>query len=78
MQLIDACLDLYKGSFVNGRREGLGTFVGASGETYEGEWKDDKRCGKGKKKFWDGSYYRGESWLVFFMEACTGLMRLCI
>ena len=41
MQLIDSLVDWYKGSFVNGKREGHGRFVSALGETYEGEWEDD-------------------------------------
>ena len=43
----------YVGQFVDGRREGLGTFTWskygpASGQSYEGQWKNNKRHGKGK------------------------------
>ena len=44
---------VYVGQWVNGCREGLGTFTWskygpASGQSYEGEHKDDRRHGKGK------------------------------
>ena len=55
-------VDLNKGSFVDDKREGFGTFVSLSGEKYEGEWKDDKRNGKGKVKRPDGDLYEGECW----------------
>ena len=43
----------YVGEWVNGCREGLGTFTWskfgpASGKSYEGQWKNNKRHGKGK------------------------------
>ena len=53
-------VDLYKGSFINNKREGFGTFVSPSGFKYEGEWKDNRRNGKGKKKWPDGDIYEGE------------------
>ena len=44
---------VYVGQFVNGRREGLGTFTWSkfgpkSGQSYEGMWKNNRRHGKGK------------------------------
>ena len=44
---------IYVGQFVNGHREGLGTFTWskygpASGKSYEGMWKNNRRHGKGK------------------------------
>ena len=44
---------VYVGQWVNGCREGLGTFTWskygpASGQSYEGQWKNNKRHGKGK------------------------------
>ena len=53
-----ACL--YKGSFVDDKIEGFGTFLSPSGFKYEGEWKDDKPNGKGKVKWPDGSADEGE------------------
>ena len=43
----------YVGQWVNGLREGLGTFTWSkfgpkSGQSYEGEWVNNKRHGKGK------------------------------
>ena len=58
--LIDVCCDWYKGSFVDDKREGFGTFVSSFGLEYEGEWMDDKPNGKGKVKWPDGSTYEGE------------------
>ena len=60
VQLIDACDDLYKGSFVDDKREGLGRHFMPDGFEYEGEWKNNKRNGKGKEKWPDGSTYEGE------------------
>ena len=53
-------LDLYKGSFVDDKKVGFGTYVSPSSFEYEGEWKDDKPNGKGKVKWPDGSTYEGE------------------
>ena len=44
---------VYVGQWVNGLREGIGTFTWskfgpASGKSYEGQWKKNKRHGKGK------------------------------
>ena len=56
LHLIDACVELYKGSFVDDKREGFGRYVALFGFEYEGEWKDDKANGKGRKT-WKGSSY---------------------
>ena len=53
-------VDLYKGWFVDGTREGFGAHVSPSGLEYEGEWKDNKQDGKGKMKWPDGDMYEGE------------------
>jgi len=37
----------YKGDIVEGKKEGFGKYVYVNGATYEGEWKDGKRHGKG-------------------------------
>ena len=39
----------YEGSIVNGNKEGFGTFCYISGSRYVGEWKNDKKHGKGIK-----------------------------
>lgn len=31
-----------------------------SGEVYEGQWKEDRRCGKGATRFQNGDLYEGE------------------
>ena len=51
--------DLYVGQFVNGRREGLGTFTWskdspASGKSYEGQWVNNRHHGKGKISYEKG------------------------
>ena len=53
-------LDLYKGSFVDDKKVGFGTYVSPSGFEYEGEWKDDNYNGKGKKTWRNGDIYEGE------------------
>ena len=60
VQLIDSLVDLYKGSFVDNKREGFGRHFWPDGAEYEGDWKNDKRNGKGKEKWPDGSTYEGE------------------
>ena len=42
--------------------EGKGTYKWKEGGKYEGEWKKNKKCGKGKRIFANGSAYEGE-WL---------------
>jgi hypothetical protein len=42
-------------------KEGFGTYYFAEdGSKYEGQWKNDKRHGKGKYTFKNGGYYDGE------------------
>ena len=36
----------YDGEFVRGLREGYGIYYYANGARYEGEWKDNMKCGK--------------------------------
>ncbi|CAF1065417.1 unnamed protein product [Adineta ricciae] len=43
-----ALRNYYEGNFVNGRRNGFGTFYYSSGTKYIGEWKEDQKHGKGK------------------------------
>ena len=50
-----------KGSFFYGNLK-VGRYVSPSGEEYEGEWKDKKQNGKGKKKWPNGQKYEGEYW----------------
>ena len=71
VRLIDSLVHLYQGSFVNGTREGPGTYVSASGETYEGDWKNDEPNGKGKKTWPNGDTYEGECLVVQNMKACS-------
>lgn len=51
----------YKGEYnKNGLRHGKGISKYASGEVYDGEFKDDKRHGKGIYKYPSGSVYDGD------------------
>ena len=38
---------------------GIGMYISASGNVYEGEWLNDKRHGKGKQVKADGSWCEG-------------------
>lgn len=41
-------------------REGYGVQRWNDGSVYEGDWKDDKACGKGKLVHADGDIYEGD------------------
>ena len=50
--------DVYQGHFVDGKREGQGTFVyAATGNVYRGNWHDDVRSGQGTYCYADGDRY---------------------
>eukprot|EP00948_MAST-09A_sp_MAST-9A-sp1_P003568 g3568.t1 len=38
---------VYEGGFRDGLRDGSGRFISADGRIYEGQWKQDQRCGNG-------------------------------
>ena len=44
----------------NGKMHGRGKYTYASGDVYEGEFKDDKRNGRGKYTYASGDVYEGE------------------
>lgn len=50
---------VYEGEYVNGKREGTGTFTWPSGQKYEGEWKEGKYNGQGTLTYSDGSVFVG-------------------
>ena len=54
----------YVGQVVNGLREGKGIYYllkePFKGDRYEGDWKNDKREGKGMENFNDGDIYIGD------------------
>ncbi|MCZ6840548.1 MAG: hypothetical protein O7G13_14900 [Alphaproteobacteria bacterium] len=52
--------DRFKGSLVNGRRQGKGTMQWADGGSYDGAWRSDKRDGRGVMVWPDGSRYEGD------------------
>jgi hypothetical protein len=51
--------DLYFGDFNNGF-DGFGTYIHANGDTYIGDYKDDKRNGKGTLTYANGDKYVGD------------------
>lgn len=51
----------YEGEYVNGVKEGKGTFWYPDGSKYEGEWKSGIRNGMGKYTYPNGDWYDG-SW----------------
>ena len=71
VQLIDAFVDLYKGSFIDDKIEGFGRYLTPDEFEYKGEWKNNKANGQGKKKWPDGHTYEGECWVVYSMKACS-------
>lgn len=60
--------DYYSGSYVNGKRDGMGTYSFNNGDIYTGEWKDDEISGAGKYMFADGASMIGEFDEGVFMD----------
>jgi hypothetical protein len=54
-----ALRNTYYGNFLNGKRNGDGTFLYANGTKYEGEWANDLKNGWGKFTYKDGTFYEG-------------------
>ena len=52
--------DVYDGHWKEGKKEGHGVYVYASGVKYNGTWHSDKMDGYGSLLFPDGSSYYGE------------------
>ena len=54
-------IGIYKGHFLNGNLEGLGRFDFQNGSIYEGDWRENKRHGKGRLIEADGrTLYNGQ------------------
>tara|TARA_B100001029_G_C15024553_1_gene432771 strand:- start:659 stop:1183 length:525 start_codon:yes stop_codon:yes gene_type:complete len=51
--------DVYVGEFLNGLKDGEGTYKSMKGFIYNGEWKDDLPNGYGKRLFSDGTIHEG-------------------
>jgi len=49
----------YEGDYINGKREGKGTYSYNSGDIYEGEYKNDLKDGYGIYKYSNGDVYEG-------------------
>jgi len=53
--------EIYRGGYVNSKRNGYGLFFGQSGEKlYEGEWLNDKPHGTGILYYKNGSFFEGK------------------
>ena len=52
--------DIYEGDFVNGKREGQGTYTSKSGKVHIGRFANNQPNGKGKLKYPDGENYEGD------------------
>jgi len=50
----------YKGDVLNGVIHGHGHFAFANGESYEGNWEENRMSGRGKYTYLDGSFFEGE------------------
>ena len=51
---------VYVGEWVDGKRNGEGTWTAINGDTYTGSWINDKRHGQGVEKWELGRKYNGE------------------
>lgn len=52
--------DRYEGEVVDGRLNGLGTYIWADGDRYEGDFADDLPHGRGRYTWADGRRYEGQ------------------
>ena len=59
--LLCASICCYEGWFVNGKRNGKGNFVGRHGDRYVGEWKNNKKHGRGS---WRGNGFEYDGMFV--------------
>tara|TARA_B100000925_G_C21681716_1_gene334346 strand:- start:19 stop:345 length:327 start_codon:yes stop_codon:yes gene_type:complete len=50
---------VYRGEWLNGKRNGEGITTSSNGEIYEGEYKNDRRSGYGVYSFPSGERYSG-------------------
>lgn len=54
---------LYKGTILNGKRNGKGVYKWNEGkyegDSYEGQFKNDKKCGEGIYYYKSGNTYKG-------------------
>ncbi|HPD83477.1 MAG TPA: hypothetical protein PLK85_06650 [Alphaproteobacteria bacterium] len=50
---------IYKGDFVDGKRDGYGVMEWPDGEKYEGYWKNEELNGLGTYTWPGGTYYKG-------------------
>ena len=50
----------YQGYFMNGKRNGEGTYKWPNGDEYKGEWFNGKQNGEGTYKWPNGNVYKGE------------------
>ena len=57
----------YWGCFLNGQKNGIGTYIWNNSSKYEGEWKNDNLNGYGIYYFSDGRKYIGE-WKNNYMD----------
>jgi hypothetical protein len=66
---------IYAGNWINGRREGRGTFWDGKSNLYMGQWREDKRHGQGSYFFglaeWNENQHT-EFWLSRNTENYTG------
>ena len=57
---------VYKGTFVNGLKDGFGVMKFRADSAYEGQWKSNRFHGKGAYLWADGRIYQGQHTSLFF------------
>ncbi len=55
----DICGEIFCGTLVEGKKQGMGSIRLKSGCEYHGMYSQDSFCGKGKFFFEDGSFFEG-------------------
>ena len=60
--------ETYKGRFVSGKKQGQGTLWDAKGNVYIGEWRNDRRNGRGVQAFHVEEWREGEHSVVWLED----------
>ena len=70
--------NIYRGSFVQGRREGFGTFFYLNGSQYTGSWVNNIKEGNGLYIYPDGKIFSGGPTIVLILDIINNDYVVCM